>query len=388
MTSCVVKHLLLCSTQRNVITVYPPFPSTSPYNYNSIPYICLPECNGEYNYFTVPSRTIDTPMYGVSWIFKSTSALFLSRPENPSPEETVALCLLTQSPYLHVVVQRFKPLCELYFAQNTFINLELLQAIYKALNDSFEMGDYHLPDPCSLVNTCGQNIVSLIKMILLNSRVCVNNINSAEENSHWVITILSFIPGALFPAPLNLKEIGFTAQPKRSLLHCTLSEIDLLTNVQIFAGTSVFFREMSEIDCIVSEKGVSLNGEYKKTAALTKADKIFTTELLNASKSLNYDLVEELVLRYVIGAINVGIQSKGKIFPSGDVSDYGAAFLNEFRKTPMFKNFTNDSKISGVHPSKVPITNVSFKEYKKTKDVNVKCCSGMAFPLYFNYSQK
>ncbi|EDR28750.1 hypothetical protein EDI_342000 [Entamoeba dispar SAW760] len=379
-----VNHIILCSDKRGIIITYPLFPEGE-YNYNSIPHICFSDCPGNYNYFTVPCFSINPPLYGIAWFNKYNFSQYLPGPENPKEDEQIALCMITSSPYLHLFLQRFKPLADLYFIQNSFINNSLIQAIFKTLNCSMNDPIYTLPDPCSLINACGKNILLLVKMLLLKCRICVNNKVSSDINSEWILALLSFIPGALFPATDTLKSIGFVTQTKQSIIHCPLSEIELIENVEIFGGTHPIFREMAEIDCVITEKGVIVNGKYKKILEQTKADKVFTQQLLSASRSMNYDLAIDLILQYIVGLISVAVKSRGRWIESQDVMNYGSSFVEEFKKTEFFKSLPSNIQTNAIHPAKLLNSVIDFSSYKKSTTVKVNTISGTAFPLYKKY---
>ncbi|KAL7720028.1 AVL9/DENND6 domain-containing protein [Entamoeba marina] len=380
----IIQNIFLCSSDHILLNSYPPINDEN-HNYFSIPYLCFPDCGGTFLYFTVPSYSINSPLYGISVLRKPLENQFNSIVNDQEQPITLSLSVTTTSPFLHVILERLIPLADLYFTQNTLDNEDLLKTIHKTLNSSFNEVSYPLPDPCNLVTTIGKDIMLLLKMMLLDCRVCVTT-PSSDDMSNWILTILSFIPGALFPAKKQFQSIGFTTQTKNTILHCPLSEFELLSNVQVFGGSNDLFKEMSEMDCVLTEKGIRLNDKYRKAITITKADKVFVQELLNAATALNYSLTLELILKYYVGVIVVSLNSKGRWVYSTDISDYGHDFLSEFKKTHFFKSLPTSLSIKYAHPSKKQVSPIDFSEYKQNQHIDVQTISCMAFPLYHKYT--
>ena len=379
----IIQNVILISNTRGILLQYPTTFSEHHYVYTSIHKICFPESQqSSYNYFTVPSTKSQSPLYGVLILSTQPSTHYISKPENPSENEQIGLIVLTHSPYLHVIKDHFLPLVELYFLQNNFFNEKLLMSIQKTLNLSFTETTYHLPNCCSLINRIGNNFFIVLKMLLLDSKICINNAFSSEINCQWIISLLSFLPGCFFPSPQSLKQIGFKGELKRTLLHCTLSELDLLSNINVFSGTSFLFGEMAEFNLTIGEKENIIASIYKQCITVTKADKQLTIQLLEAAKEGNSDKCYEIILQYIFGLFCVSkIEKKGLRHPI-EYEDYGNQFVSEFKKTALFKHLPQIYSFAYYHPTKHQTCPIDFSDYLSVNSIDIQSESSLYYPSY------
>ena len=384
----IIQSVLLVSNTRGILLQYPPeFPKEN-YCIKSIHKLCFPETSIQiFNYFSIPSTKSQTPLYGAIVFSHQSPNYYIIKPDNPTENEIIGICILTHSPYLHIIKNHLKPLADLYFNQNNFINERLLMSIYKTLNVSFKDLDFTLPNCCSLINRLGYNFLSVLKMFLLDTKICINNSNSSEITSQWIFSLLSFLPGCLFPVPDSMKQVKWNGHLKRCLFHCTLSELDLLSSINVFGCTSSFFTEIQGFDVTIGEKDVFLSSKYKSIYQLSKADKQLTSTLLQCSKINDFEKCYKIILHYITGLFYVSkLKKKGLLSPP-EYEDYGSSFISEFKKTALFQQLPEHFDFTCTHPINYlnqsnKKCEIDFSQYIHSNNIDVESEPSIYFPSY------
>ncbi|EDR22811.1 hypothetical protein EDI_269690 [Entamoeba dispar SAW760] len=317
------------------------------------------------------------------------SVIFNGR--NEWEHKTLSLVGICTVPFLHQIRHILLTLVQAYQVQTKMINEELLKSFIPLGNVAFQPIYTSAPTAHALINRLDINIISLIKLFLLDYRVLI--IASKEQvavSSETILFLLSLVPGVFFGKPENIEieklqlPLSLNSEERPVYMHLTMDNfyrIGESNGIIACVSSPLVLQKSEDYDVVVdlsTGKFIYRENSISKSVEVTKTDKVFIFNVKQAITKYNHgngkgnegsnEWVFGEMTNYVLSLLNGLARNKemfnGKPFKiTGELEevgvDYGRNFVNRFIRTNPFKEWQTKMEASGcinksyerVHPT-------------------------------------
>ncbi|EKE39690.1 hypothetical protein ENU1_118410 [Entamoeba nuttalli P19] len=305
--------------------------------------------------------------------------------------KTLSLVGICTVPFLHQIGHILLTLVQAYQVQTRMVNEELLKSFIPLGNGAFQPIYTSAPTALALINRLDVNIISLIKLFLLEYRVLI--IASKEQvavSSETVLFLLSLVPGVFFGKPVNEEveklqlPLSLNSEERTVYMHLTMDNfyrIGESNGIIACVSSPLVLQRSEDYDVVVdlsTGKFIYRENNISKSVEVTKTDKVFIFNVKQAMTKYSHgngkgnegsnEWVFGEMTNYVLSLLNGLARNKdmfnGKPFKiTGELEevgvDYGRSFVTEFIRTNAFKEWQTKMEASGcinksyerVHPT-------------------------------------